>query len=159
KLLIRPSMPLRITKYYPTLLDSLLPHTPCSAKGVPPMCPCSRTRSAFTLIELLVVIAIIPVFICLLLPPLQQSPEAANRMASSNNLKQIALAVHNFENANGHLPYNTEREGGWDWNYQKNWRSWSFLARLLPYVEQSPLLDRLNIRNTTDIEPMGNTLG
>jgi prepilin-type N-terminal cleavage/methylation domain-containing protein len=118
-------------------------------------------RRGFTLVELLVVIAIIGVLVSLLLPAVQSAREAARRMQCSNNLRQLGLAAHNFHDVEGRLPYNTQFQGGWDWNYQRNQRSWSCLARMLPYLEQTALKEQLQILNTTNAatDTAGKTLG
>jgi prepilin-type N-terminal cleavage/methylation domain-containing protein len=71
-------------------------------------------RSGFTLIELLVVIAIIAVLIALLLPAVQQARESARRTSCRNNLKQLALALHNYHDTHSVLPFGGAREGSAD---------------------------------------------
>jgi prepilin-type N-terminal cleavage/methylation domain-containing protein/prepilin-type processing-associated H-X9-DG protein len=95
-------------------------------------------RSGFTLIELLVVIAIIGILIGLLLPAVQKVREAANRIKCANNLKQLALACHAAEDANGHLPRNLVQPHPTDM-YQNLQNRGSWLVMVLPYVEQDTL--------------------
>jgi len=92
-------------------------------------------RTGFTLVELLVVIAMIGILLALLLPAVQQAREAARRAQCSNNLKQIALAMHSFESAFGHLPYGDRLSAN---NANKVGPG----VQILPYVEQSALYDQ-----------------
>ena len=71
-----------------------------------------RDRRGFTLIELLVVIAIIAVLIALLLPAVQSAREAARRIQCTNNMKQLALALHNYISATGAVPPGIDTTGG-----------------------------------------------
>jgi prepilin-type N-terminal cleavage/methylation domain-containing protein len=106
-----------------------------------------KCRQGFTLIELLVVIAIIAVLIGMLLPAVQKVRESAARAASSNNLKQMGLALHNFESVYGRLPPAIGLSG--------KILSNDYLpvhGMLLPYIEQQALYDSMAFF----IDPGGN---
>ncbi|MBA4191845.1 MAG: prepilin-type cleavage/methylation domain-containing protein [Planctomycetaceae bacterium] len=108
-----------------------------------------RRRLGFTLIELLVVIAIIAILVGLLLPAVQKVRESAARMKCSNNLKQLAIAVHNYENTNQTLPpagkgygWCSSAAGGTGDTAILNMSGW---VLVLPYLEQSALFNKLNL--------------
>jgi prepilin-type N-terminal cleavage/methylation domain-containing protein/prepilin-type processing-associated H-X9-DG protein len=104
-------------------------------------------RSGFTLIELLVVIAIIAVLIALLLPAVQAAREAARRSQCINNLKQIGLAIHNYEQSINSLPWGLG---------PNNWNDWGCFPLLLPQMEQAPLFNAINFANTGKATYTGN---
>ena len=104
----------------------------------------SRRSEGFTLVELLVVIAIIGVMVGLLLPAVQAAREAARRMSCSNNLKQLALAVHNHHDTYKAFPP-ASHDVRWQQklNGTNSWDRLSFMTHLLPFIEQQPLFERI----------------
>ena len=128
------------------------------------MKPVRFPRRAFTLIELLVVIAIIAILIGLLLPAVQKVRDAAARLRCQNNMKQIGLALHNYHDANGKFPaavYNYRVNGttAADPNLldDKLWKSW--MAFILPYVEQDALWRTVEQANAGNPSPVPTTYG
>jgi len=101
-----------------------------------------RKNSAFTLVELLVVIAIIGVLVALLLPAVQAAREAARRNTCKNNLRQVGLAMHNYETSFGRLPPGYEYSEG----SQGNEMGYSWGARILPFMELSNLYDQIDFK-------------
>src|SRR5262245_20589091 len=112
-------------------------HRPITSRRDPP---------GFTLIELLAVIAVVAVLAALLLPPAHAAREAARRLQCSNILKQLALAAHNYVDANGCLPQGTAMQYIADhpeWGHPI-YVSFGPFAPLLPYFDQQPLYNTAN---------------
>jgi prepilin-type N-terminal cleavage/methylation domain-containing protein/prepilin-type processing-associated H-X9-DG protein len=111
----------------------------------------TRSRRAFTLIELLVVVAIIAILIGLLLPAVQKVREAAARAKCQNNLKQLGLAVHSYHDASNQIPPNAKTIS-YNWagdSARSGTDTWTWIARILPYIEQGTLATQYNIPNGT----------
>lgn len=108
-----------------------------------------RARRAFTLIELLVVIAIIAVLIALLLPAVQAAREAARKSQCKNNLKQYGLALANYHDVYNMFPLGGTENGVFGQFPMAPGISWQ--VRILPYLEQVPLYNLINMVSTTDV--------
>lgn len=117
-------------------------------------------RKAFTLVELLVVIAIIGILIALLLPAVQAAREAARRSSCTNNLKQLALALHNFHDTNNKFPAGNHNCPGWSLvNNQPQCNNGyayggphlsTWTLSILPFMEQGNLADQWQENRPTD---------
>lgn len=105
-------------------------------------------RQGFTLVELLVVIAIIGILIALLLPAVQQAREAARRMQCTNNMKQMALAMHNYHDAYERMP---------PFAVQDRNNRWSWAALILPYIEQAAVHEQLGVSKKLVSATIGNS--
>ncbi len=120
-----------------------------------------RCPRGFTLIELLVVIAIIAVLIALLIPAVQQAREAARRTQCKNNLKQFGIAMHNYHDA-----FNTFPPGCIVMPLEHptsanalTLTAWGWGALVLPYMDQAPLFNSLNVGNSTLAQNLVTTTG
>ncbi|MCS7015003.1 MAG: DUF1559 domain-containing protein [Gemmatales bacterium] len=102
-----------------------------------------RKARGFTLIEVLVVVAIVGVLMALLLPAIQRVRESANRMRCQNNIKQLAIAVHNYESNFGFLPPSMLAPIGA--TFGTNNGSWSIHGRILEFIEQGTAGARVNL--------------
>ncbi len=102
----------------------------------PIISPNGGKRLGFTVVELLVVIAVIGILVALLLPAVQKARAAARRTACQNKLRQIGLAIHEFEASHGAFPAGKSRRSSVEAYDELSW-----LRQILPYIEQTPIWD------------------
>ncbi len=100
-----------------------------------------RRSQGFTLVELLVVIAIIGILVAMLMPAVQSVRESARRASCLNQIRQIVIALENFESANSHFP------SGWEGDLTASERGWGWMSKTLPFVEQGNLYQQLDFQS------------
>jgi len=105
--------------------------------------PVDSPIRGFTLIELLVVIAIIAILIALLLPAVQQAREAARRTQCKNNLVELSIALHNYQNSFTVLPPGVVNSTGPIQNLEEGYHI-SWIVQLLPFIDQGPLFEKVD---------------